>query len=169
MFNVCIFLETWYWAQVDVLVFSLKVNFKKKCALVNWMVLYSPSSFLGFFLLSPQPALYFFNSFFLLNNLFVEWARLGERPGDEKMGPVRNPSQWGNLPEPPGGPAAGKAGDRCQFKHWTAFSLLLLSRVSLNFTCRGLQGTGCKRYLFLLQQRERGLKEGLDVAEFGSC
>lgn len=94
---------------------------------------------LGVFSCSPcNPLFIFFNFFFfLLNNFFVEWARPGERPGDEKMGPVRNPSQWGNLPEPPGGPAAGKCWGQMPVQTLVLeFSLLLLSRVSLNFTCQ---------------------------------
>ena len=28
----------------------------------------------------------------------------GEGAGDEEVGSVRNPGQWGDLPQPPGGP-----------------------------------------------------------------
>lgn len=149
------------------LVFSLKVNKKNKWSTEFF---FSPSSFFACFSYSLCNVLFiFFNFFFLLNNFFVEWARPGERPGDEKMGPVRNPSQWGNLPEPPGGPAAGKAGDRCQFKHWYLnFHCCFYAEFPWTSHTMGYRLLGAKGTCYS-SSRERGLKEGLDVAEFGSC
>lgn len=128
-FNVLCVHETGHWAQMSFLFgwgfFSVWKQTKLQvcCRQLNY-IFYSPCSSSGFFFffLSPQSHLpfflYFFLFFFLPNNFFVEWARLGERPGDEKMGPVRNPGQWGNLPEPPGGTVAGKCWGQIPFQHW---------------------------------------------------
>lgn len=121
----------------------------------------------------PNPAslfsFIFFLFFFLPNNFLVEWTRLGERPGDEKMGPVRNPGQWGDLPEPPGGTAAGKRWGQIPFQHWYS-----------NFHCcfhpefpRTSQTVSYKlpsaKDTCHSSGRERGLEDGLDMAQPKHC
>lgn len=144
------FLEWEHWAQVDF--FCLVVFFQSKSkqknpkyATVSWMVPCTLHPHSCFFSCPLLFSLCFFFHFFLLNNFFVEWAGPGERPGDEKMGPVRNPGQWRNLPEPLGGSAAGKRWWQipCQTTV-LEFSLLRPPKVSQNFTYRDLQVAGCK-------------------------
>lgn len=126
--------------------FSLKVSKKPQSMLqsAEWYLVLS-ILILVFFSCPLLFSLCFFFHFFLLNNFFVEWAGPGERPGDEKMGPVRNPGQWGNLPEPLGGSAAGKRWWQIPFQTTVLeFSLLHPPEVSQNFTHCDLQVAGCR-------------------------